>query len=244
MIDGAFNVNSTSVLAWKAVLSSTLGVPFGASKQAPFPRQLDPVRRQAVTSGASLSDAPLAWSGFRALKEREIDALAKAIVEEVKHRGPFISLSDFVNRRLRQDSDSRLLGTLQAAIERAGLNRGFRDSGTDASPISSSNLLQEHKAPHKAAGAPAYLLQADLLTPLGPMLTARSDTFRIRAYGDSTNVETGKHEDRAWCEAVVERTTEPIHPDGTLLNPDKNRTVQFGRRFKVIRFRWLTRDEI
>jgi hypothetical protein len=48
-------------------------------------------------------------------------------VREVKTRGPFLSLADFVNRRLLADpSDpSGRQGALQAAIEAAGFNAEF-----------------------------------------------------------------------------------------------------------------------
>ena len=40
------------------------------------------------------------WNEFRKLSDLEIAKLAKSIVKQVKIRGPFLSMSDFVNRRL------------------------------------------------------------------------------------------------------------------------------------------------
>jgi hypothetical protein len=74
-------------------------------------------------------------------------------------------------------------------------------------------------------------------------LTARSDTFRIRAYGEAAD-DNGVPRARAWCEAVVQRTPEPLSPDESGINPDNSRPVEFGRRFEVRRFRWLHRDEV
>ncbi len=63
---------------------------------------------------------------------------------------------------------------------------------------------------------------------IGPLLTVRSDTFRIRAYGDTTNAtDTTKVESMAVCEAMVQRV-----PSGG------------GTKFVVIQFRWLGPKDI
>ena len=45
------------------------------------------------------------WSGFRELESQEIDKLVDAITDEVRKRGPFLSMAEFVNRRLASASD-------------------------------------------------------------------------------------------------------------------------------------------
>jgi len=52
-----------------------------------------------------------------------------------------------------------------------------------------------------AAMMPGWLTQGDVLTPLAPVISARSDTFLIRAYGEP-DVDTGA---KRYCEAVVQR---------------------------------------
>jgi len=95
-----------------------------------------------------------------------------------------------------------------------------------------------------AWGAPAYLTQADVLQAIGPALTARSDTFVIRAYGDAVDAK-GRTTATAWCEAVVQRMPEPLDPDPSGLNPRLNgRTGDFGRRFLIHSFRWLSPVEL
>jgi hypothetical protein len=70
-----------------------------------------------------------------------------------------------------------------------------------------------------------------IMAALGPMLTVRSDTFRIRAYGEALNPsDPAKIEASAYCEAIVQRTPEPL--------------PGFGRRFVVTYFRWLGPDDI
>jgi hypothetical protein len=64
-----------------------------------------------------------------------------------------------------------------------------------------------------------------------PWLATRSDTFRIRAYGEAVNpAESTRVEATAWCEAIVVRTG--ISLPG------------FGERFVVTDFRWLGPDDI
>jgi hypothetical protein len=67
---------------------------------------------------------------------------------------------------------------------------------------------------------------------LGPLLTTRSDTFRIRAYGEAVNTMAAVPvEARAVCEAIVQRT--PLAaPNG------------LGRKFVLINFRWLGPNDL
>lgn len=70
----------------------------------------------------------------------------------------------------------------------------------------------------------------DFKLAVGPMLTVRSDTFRIRAYGEAVNpADSTRVESFAYCEAIVQRTA-------GLLDPAR---PQFGRRFVIVGFRWL-----
>jgi hypothetical protein len=97
-----------------------------------------------------------------------------------------------------------------------------------------------------AAGAPGYLTQGDILSAIGPVVAVRSDTFRIRTYGEALDPEN-KIIARAWCEAVVQRVPEFVdstdEPEtATEALTDINKT--FGRRFMVTSFRWLGKDEV
>jgi hypothetical protein len=253
LVDGAFNVNSTSVTAWEALLLSGLGKQTGADTVA-FPRILNPPGDEWDGTGPR---NPAAWSGQRVFSRAEIRKLAEQIVLEVRTRGPFLSLADFVNRRLSEDATGKM-GTLQAAIERAGLNAAFANewplANTESLPtykhmdhiVDPTRMEQTRKPDTTAWGALGFLTQADLLQFIGPALTARSDTFRIRAYGECVDA-AGKVTAKAWCEAVVQRS--PNYVDGAddslelpeTLNPVNSR---FGRRFEIVAFRWLREEEV
>ncbi len=253
MLDGAFNVNSTRVEAWKALLGSTRRSGFGTGGNVPFPRVLNP--KEGAWKNGDMADSDAAWAGYRELTEQEIAQLAAAIVAEVKLRGPFISLADFVNRRLAEDETGRM-GALQAAIENAGLNSTLTTEYSLNNKVAlpdythpdhlpdATRMEQTLKPASKAWGAPSYLTQADVLQVLGPALAARSDTFVIRAYGDAVD-SAGKVQARAWCEAVVQRTPQPLDPDESGLNPRlPGQAGDFGRRFTITSFRWLSPGEI
>jgi hypothetical protein len=76
------------------------------------------------------------------------------------------------------------------------------------------------------------LTQDDFIADLLPILATRSDTFRIRGYGDVLDpVDHTTIRSSACCEAIVQRTPE--------LAPNA-----LGRRFIVTYFRWLGRDDI
>ena len=103
--------------------------------------------------------------------------------------------------------------------------------------------------------APKHLTQGDLLSSLGPMLSPRSDTFTIRAYGETTNPVTGKTTGKSWCEAVVQRVPDYVDQSdpniGTLGNatppsslPLTSKNKSFGRKFTIVSFRWLSPSDI
>ena len=107
-------------------------------------------------------------------------------------------------------------------------------------------MFPEAAVGHNTYGLPGWTRQADILRPLAPILSARDDTFTIRAYGES-RAANGTVVARAWCQATVRREREFLDPadEADLTTPPTelvNKT--FGRRFKVISFRWLNADEV
>jgi hypothetical protein len=256
---GAFNLNSTSPAAWAAVLRSV---------RFPAPAAFNYVDSDANTGTASTSDekslTPLqsgdaqffrfsqsaqetykAEAGLAAgattpssanthlfrngvitLNALKVTALATAITTAIKAyhaiSGPFRSLEAFL-------SPAAAGGTslLEQAIADANIN-----VDADGNPIEFSSQ---------------FLTQGDIMTALAPVLFPRSDTFVIRTYGEAVNPNTGVTEGRAWCEATVQRTPDYFDPtdDATVAPADLNATNQtYGRRFKVVSFRWLTRSDI
>lgn len=92
-------------------------------------------------------------------------------------------------------------------------------------------------------GAPGFITQADLLSMIGPALTARGDTFLIRTYGDAIG-PNGEVVARAWVEATVQRIPDPVVPAGTSGSDRWKPSNKLGRKFEIISFRWLSPDEI
>ena len=85
------------------------------------------------------------------------------------------------------------------------------------------------------------------MTALAPVLFPRSDTFIVRTYGEAVNPATNVTEGRAWCEAVVQRLPEyfdATQPPETAPSALNKLNTLYGRRFKVVSFRWLTRSDI
>lgn len=273
-VEGAFNVNSTSVEAWKAVLGSLRQSKLPTFDAATLSTSLAssaadvPLPRMTLVNGPA--NTPQDWTSYRSLSSAEIERLAQEIVREVKTRGPFSSLSDFINRRLEDDATGKK-GALQAAIDRSGINKNYsadqitrqqldeaaslgKAAGMDWSFPYPDNLVGE-----TAAASPGYLTQGDVLQALAPHLVTRSDTYKIRSYGDLVNPVTGRLEARAWVEVIVQRTPdfvnyrnkdeppEEFKPDPNwqqthLLRNVSNRV--YGRRWRVVRVRWLSPEEV
>lgn len=257
--DGAFNINSTHVDAWKSLLASNRGGSKLVAGNSRNDKELTPTGGSglaaagAAPSTSSLTE-PNQWSGYRALSDDEITSLAKEIVTQVKARGPFISVADFLNRNPSSgDSKQRNMGAVQAAIELAGVNDKSSSGSRSTSPSDFDGMPGADAASgvtgstSRAVGIPGYLMQSDLLTPVASQLQARGDTFRIRAHGSTTGAD-GKVIAEAWCEAVVQRTPSWVDSADAAQVAETDLTVPsnkiFGRRFETVSFRWLARNEI
>jgi hypothetical protein len=240
LIDSPLNVNSTRVDVWEAYLGSTSGgkVPqmekggliSAAGDDPAFSRHL-PSNGSAFESANDPLGQDLAkWNGHRRLTPPQIRRLAEEIVTEIQTRGPFQSIAEFVNRRPEAGPPGQA-GVLQAALDRAEINK------------CSINAANSTANGNTADGAPGVLTQADLLTAIAPVLTARGDTFRIRAYGEAGPANGPKV--TAWCEAVVQRVPEYLDPGDKLWAiPANPVNVRFGRRYEMVSFRWLSPSEI
>ena len=100
---------------------------------------------------------------------------------------------------------------------------------------------------HNGFGANGCLFQGDLLQALGPALATRSDTFRIRAYGEADE-DLGPGQG-AVLELIVQRTPNYIDPANAAHDRlrDAGRlpvNVLLGRRYIILSFRWLSPSEI
>lgn len=323
LVNGALNVNATEKDAWKTLLASAKFLKHpkddGAADtaNAMFPRSLEQISASKVPATGSDTDS---FSGFRRLTPDQIDALANEITHQVRMRGPFVSLSQFVNRALigltPDTSGLGRSGALQSAIDIAldkngksinitpsgvsglsqvnattdkvivpvngsrnqsdldggskgtgnpddpfvwpdqsrDMNMGSagsiyadRDSSSQKGDILSSTYSNE--LGYRSTGIPGWLTQADILQVIGPSITARSDTFKIRCYGEATDPANPKKPLAiAYCEAVVQRMPQYVDSADIPQTPAAKLTskanMTFGRKYNIISFRWLSPNEI
>ena len=253
LLFAAFNVNCVSANVWEMILSGNdredwnfrileagktpktrdvlenpfFRLPFGADRHDRYPSDQ---RRNYPHSGGNAwwksgfhPEQP-EWAaahtvGMREFTDDQIRELAEAISLINRERGkPATSMADFLDR-----------GILQRAIDRTSINT------IDDSPY--EKAARSNRIP---INAPAFLNQADILNTIAPFLQARSDTFRIRAYGDAMNPATGKLEARAWCEAWVQRVPEMVETGTDIAGTATGQ----GRKFTIRHFKWLDESQI
>jgi len=268
-VDGMFNINSTSVPAWTAILRNLRNAQMPQLNYTgdSWDVQLDaastnhtPISRTTVAGSAStdIGNNPELGTNAR-LNNAQIDALATEIVEQIKLRGPFLSLSEFVNRQLTTNTDLAMAGTIEAALLELSATGGNYNPNAQIQllfptqtdwPSRPGQLFPEAAEGYIAYGFPGWVRQADILRSLAPILSVRDDTFVIRSYGETLDPLTGKETSRAWCEAVVQRKADYVDPaDASTVMPSSatlssSANANFGRRFEIISFRWLAPEEI
>lgn len=281
-VEGMFNVNSTSATAWRALLGHARNqqIPFMGNTGNPqlstpsdyavsrFSVAGDVESKSSGTSGGFSGSAE--YAGYRIFSGPQLDLLADEIVKQVRLRGPFLSLAEFVNRQL-SSGEPALAGAVQTALNKlttspqnpfGKLQRDLTPDalGTNISTATPPGGPTGYAFPAAATGyniygLPGWTRQADILRPLAPILSARDDTFTIRAYGDARDPTGNTIKARAVCEVSVRRSRDFVDPgddaaladlsDGAGSLPARKPVNKiFGRRFEIVSFRWLSENEI
>lgn len=209
LIKGAFNVHTCDFEPWLAYLTSI----YTDDKRVKFPKN------QAF-------DKICPTFSYDIIKN-----LAKIISNLVVQRHFFPTLSAFVNRQKSQNC-----GLLQQAINDSKLNNDvkkhqlrFNKNKTWFDDSAANCYLED--------GLPNVVDQGDILQVISNFITTRGDTFKVTAYGE---YKTDSKIFKKKCEAIVQRVPEFVNPrenapDDKKLSPTNQ---LFGRRLKVILFRW------
>ncbi len=272
-VEGMFNVNSVSVKAWRALLGHAQDqkIPHHTEGGMALSGITDLAHsRFSIAGDKKAGDQGMSGSfpesseitGYRVYDDAMLDILAEKIVGQVRLRGPFLSLSEFVNRQLSTDKNVALAGAIQTALNQMSVQAGnndplrilkspalAQDAGDTNDPrlAGAGYLFPEAAVGKSTYGMPGWIRQADVLSPLAPILSARDDTFTIRAYGDARSPDGKTILAKAWCEATVRRSrdfVDPADPAESVNTPTRAANLAFGRRFSIVSFRWLSPDEV
>jgi hypothetical protein len=161
------------------------------------------------------------------------------------NNGDILKNEIYLNDTVRVNDDNfGLKGALQAAIDATTINDTAINNGggTHEAPkgvalsspylpipandrfpsVRSMSKTNDETKVTAALGAPGIVTQMDVLNSIGPNLTARSDTFVIRAYGEAYD-NNGQSIGKAWIEVVAQRSTDYI----ALANEEPNIRNQF-----------------
>lgn len=263
MVADAFNINSTSVEAWRAVLSGMRLQNWNYARRDPTTGEVtsndnttlsSPFFRFSQSAGETwdVSGMPVTADingfrrfyrqGARSLTSTQINALAEEIVDKISSTrdslGPYASIREFLSPDAASGKN-----IIEQAIEAADAR------ANTAERINYDSTLLSDIDP----GSPSALSSADIMTALAPMVTPRSDTFVIRAYGASTDTLDSQATatsgnlpraiSEAWLEAKVQRVADTVDTTGgdDIVSPSP---TGFGRQFKVVSFRWLKSSEL
>ncbi|MCC5843455.1 MAG: hypothetical protein JJU05_04310 [Verrucomicrobia bacterium] len=191
--------------------------------------------------------------------EQELRNLDEEGIRQMAFRQPFRGLlteggvneprllAERLVARLR--ARSRPLFSVQEFVDE-GILADLLDPDKPGAVSSINQVFADYKQ------APIYLSQADIMEALAPLATVRGDTFVVRGYGQSGPSPDSRGA-RAYCEVIVQRIPTPMEVPAGLETLEDFRNIKrtqwhnlsaaghpFGRRFKVIGFRWLSEDEI
>ena len=239
---------------------------FRFSQSAQETYKAEPGQSAAAEEGVTPPNTHLVRRGMRTLSATQVKDLAAKIVEllALKHAatdtagGPFRSIEEFLAPSTlfagidAEGNPGAPRSLLEAAIADAGIN-------AEIAEFSSQWLTQGDVM---TALAPILFARSDtfVIRTYGEAVNPTKLPVTYRP-GDAVPPEA--IEGRAWAEAIVQRVPEyfdpsdppetlapafdaPSDPDDPASSPTDAHKLNklFGRRFKVVSFRWLTRSDI
>lgn len=256
IVRNRFNLNSTSVAAWKSILSSlriqnleyldypetdtsdlsglTMNTANIAGAFSRFSNSLEETFESPMPP-SFVGAEPVAQSSFyrhgaRRIESSDYEALATEIVRLIKEKQkPFTSMSEFISVDAGGEQ-SLLEKAIASVFAPSGLQKWDNDWEMYGVNGDQSEIVDvDHFSP-------GFLTQADVLTAIGPILSPRSDTFKIRAKGRSYS-KLGGQLSEVTIEATIQRIPEPLDS----LQPINAST---DRRFQIISMQWIPEDKI
>lgn len=235
---GAFNINSTSVEAWRAVLASRpiqewsyrgLSSPRLAGNLANTVFRFPHCAGFVPTAPWDMDAAyPNGHAATRAEWYREswVPQWMRAWAGGIRllSDAETMALAGAIVAQLRQRPQPFF--SLAEAAGEPWLQQALDQ--TTINVVGDKPYVEAEERDRIPRHSPSFVSQADLIALLAPFWAVRSDTFTIRAYGRVDSPDGGTAAE-VWCEARVQRL-----PTG-----DK-----CGRPFVIEHFRWLYSNEL
>ena len=269
LVKGAFNIHSTNMRSWMALLGGIhlYDWSFRVNEPTPDPQKREHVRngvfRHAFGADRHYTHPSTVYPDYPEISQEEKRDWYRDYWRDnqVLNWKPAYTVGMRELRNGNNPDGINDLEELAAAIVDELETRGepfdslkeLADSGLVQDAIDRTRINTVVDEPfvdvegdfnkHIPRNAPSFLTQADIFQLIAPVAQVRSDTFVIRATGEHTDA-SGRVLATAWCEAEVQRMPEPLE-FRDLSNPAavtedyETPPTPMGRRFKIVSFRWL-----
>ena len=255
LVEGSFNINSTSGNAWAAILGSIfirewevaninskgdldVDLPRITVKMGQAILRFPQSAQEVFDYGYRPSNRP-PTEYFRVGAKFFRDDLGESDPEPYRMLGN--AIAERVGERIRLLGPFVSIEEFLAPVE----SSTFSDPKDSTSYLSVMEraILDVAEINQTGSGADvwhhtsSFLSQADVMTGLAPLATTRGDTFIIRSVGRSQNDLQGNDIATVICEAHIQRIPEVLDPDDNEVTPSN---TGFGRKFVIASQRWVT----
>ena len=256
LVEGSFNLNSTSGDAWAAILGSIfirewevaniniagdldirtprLAVPMGQAILR-FPQSA----QEVFDTGPKESSIEPPTEYFRVGAKFFRNDSGKSDIEPYRKLGN--AIAERIGERIRLFGPYVSIEEFLAPV----VSATFRDPNDSTKYLSAMEqaILDVVELNQTDSGADiwhhtsSFLSQADVMTGLAPLATTRGDTFLIRSVGRSQTDLQGNDIATVTCEALIQRIPEVHDPNDDVVTPSN---TGFGRKFVIASLRWVT----
>ncbi|WP_269539292.1 hypothetical protein [Cerasicoccus fimbriatus] len=220
-VHSGFNINSTSVPAWMAFLSNRGVIENDEGNDIP-------VRHLFTRLPFYSAENPIIETDENALALGQTSfppyfRQGMRVVDIADAKNELLAVANGIVDHLKERG--RPYYSIEDFLNSGVIEDELEDSSLNANILKDSNV---------------YVTQGDVVAQRADVLTARSDTFLIRAYGSARDTLNDNVTSEAWIEAVARRR--PIIGGAT--DSTINATETNPRRFEIVSWRWLDTAEV